>query len=316
MKKNFNNRTHVEGYLYDHSLELKVSGPNSARPGTEYIAGTVEIATDEAKTNIVPVHFTYVTSTTSKGTKNATYATLLDIVTGKLKSIMNNPEDKPVAMLRIDSAIGLNEFFDSRNNDALISARRNEGGFVHVTNILNVDEKERNTFDCDMIITGMAMKEADPERNLPEKAILKGWIFDFRNSLLPLELSVLNPNAIAYFEGLEISTKNPTFTHLRGRQVSEVVAKTITEESSFGEPYVREVKNTRKDFVVTWAANMPYEWDDPSTVTVNELKELMAARETYLATLKQRNDEYKNSRNAAAAAPVTPEAIVNTGFNF
>ena len=30
------NRTHVEGYLYQHTLELKESGPNSKNPGTKF----------------------------------------------------------------------------------------------------------------------------------------------------------------------------------------------------------------------------------------------------------------------------------------
>ena len=44
MKKNMNNRSHIEGLLYQHSLELKVSGENSKNPGTEFISGTIEIA--------------------------------------------------------------------------------------------------------------------------------------------------------------------------------------------------------------------------------------------------------------------------------
>lgn len=47
-------------------------------------------------------------------------------------------------------------------------------------------------------------------------------------------------------------------------------------------------------------------------MTVAELNELIAKRETYLATIKQRQDEYKASKNAAATAP----AIDNSGFNF
>ena len=50
------NRTHIEGYLYEHALEKKVTGPNSKNPGTEFISGTVSIATDDAMTNIVPIH--------------------------------------------------------------------------------------------------------------------------------------------------------------------------------------------------------------------------------------------------------------------
>lgn len=36
--------------------------------------------------------------------------------------------------LRVDSAIGLNEFFSTRTGtEELVSVKRNEGGFVHVT---------------------------------------------------------------------------------------------------------------------------------------------------------------------------------------
>ena len=56
MKKMIN-ATHIEGLLYEHKLELRESGPNSKNPGTQFIMGTVDIATDDACTNIVPVHF-------------------------------------------------------------------------------------------------------------------------------------------------------------------------------------------------------------------------------------------------------------------
>lgn len=311
MKANFINRTHIEGRLYQHTLELKTSGPNSANPGTEYISGNIEIATDDNCLNIVPVHFTYVTAVTSKGKVNATYNTLLNIINGKVGTVVADGAEN-AGMYRIDSAIGLNEFYTDRNGkEELISAKRNEGGFVHEVTALDADEKVRNTFETDMIITSTRMVEADEERNLPEKLIIRGVIFDFRKAILPVEFSVLNSNAISYFEGLEPSNQNPVFTKVRGRQVSEVIVRTITEESAFGEDYVREVKNTRKDFVITSAQKEPYEWDDEKTITAAELKEAMAARETYLATVKQRQDEYKASK----ANPVVAPTAVG-GFDF
>ena len=39
----------------------------SKNPGTPFITGTISIATDDAMTNIVPVHFTYVTATFGSG---------------------------------------------------------------------------------------------------------------------------------------------------------------------------------------------------------------------------------------------------------
>lgn len=304
------NKTRIDGRLYQHSLELKESGPNSKTPGTKFISGNVEIATDNDITNIVTVHYTYVTATTSTGKSNATFNVLKDIIDGKLGSVMANGADN-AAVITIDSAIGLNEFFSDRNGkEELVSAKRNEGGFAVVKSAADEDETKRNTFDVDMIITGTRMIDADPEKDLPEKMILRGAIFDFRNSLLPIELSVVNPRAISYFESLEITQRNPVFTRLQGRQVSEVVTREVIEESAFGDPVVKKFASTRKDWVVTWAASEPYAWDDESTITAAELTKAMSDRETYLATLKQRQDEYKASKNQPAAAPT------NQGFNF
>lgn len=310
--KKMTNTTHIEGLLYEHKLELRESGPNSKNPGTKFIMGTVDIATDDACTNIVPVHFTYVTATTAKGATNATFTTLSNIVDGKYGSVMADGKDKAVK-LRIDSALGLNEFYADRNGqEELVSAKRNEGGFVHVADSLAEDETIRNTFKCDMLITGVKEVEADEEKKLPAKAIVRGAIFDFRGSLMPVEFSAVNPNAIKYFVGLGASNANPTFTCVWGRQVSETIVKEIRTESAFGEDEVREVKNTRKDFVITGASKEPYAWDDESTLTANEVAEAVANRETYLATIKQRQDEYKASKNAAPAAA----APSKTGFNF
>ena len=311
MAKKFINQTHVEGLLYEHALELRESGPNSKNPGTKFIMGTVSIATDDACTNIVPVHFTYVTATTAKGSTNATFTTLMNIVDGKYGTVMANGKDN-AAKLRIDSAIGLNEFYTDRNGkEELVSAKRNEGGFVHLCDALNEDETARNTFKCDMLITGVKEVEADEEKKLPAKAIVRGAIFDFRGALLPVEFSAVNPGAINYFVGLGASQANPTFTCLWGRQVSETVVRQLVTESAFGEDEVREVKNTRKDFVITGAAKETYVWDDESTITAADLTKAIADRETYLATIKQRQDEYKASKAAPAAA-----APAKSGFNF
>ena len=311
MKKMINT-THIEGLLYEHKLELRESGPNSKNPGTKFIMGTVDIATDDACTNIVPVHFTYVTATTAKGATNATFTTLMNIVDGKYGTVMANGKENAVK-LRIDSALGLNEFYTDRNGqEELVSAKRNEGGFVHVADSLAEDETMRNTFKCDMLITGVKEVEADEEKKLPAKAVVRGAIFDFRGALMPVEFSAINPNAIKYFVGLGASNATPTFTCVWGRQVSETIVREIRTESAFGEDEVREVKNTRKDFVITGASKEPYAWDDESTLTATEVAEAVANRETYLATIKQRQDEYKASKNAASAAA----APAKTGFNF
>lgn len=309
--RNVINKSHIEGILYEHALELKVSGPNSKNPNTPFITGTISIATDNAGVNVVPVHFTYVTATTARGGANATFTTLKNIIDGVLGTKMKDGEDK-ACKLRIDSSIGLNEFFSDRNGkEELVSAKRNEGGFVHTCDVLVDDEKARNTFECDMLITGATRIEANEERGLPEKVVVKGAIFDFRKSLLPVEFTALNPNAMNYFEDLGASQKNPVFTKVWGRQVSETIVRTIEEESAFGEPSVREVRNTRRDFVITGAAKEPYVWDDESTMTAQELIDAIAARETYLATIKQRQEEYKASKGAAPAVAAPAQGAFN-----
>ena len=311
MKRMVNN-SHIEGALYQHDLTLKVTGENSKNPGTEFISGNIEIATDDAGINIVPVHFTYVTATTAKGSANATFNVLKNIIDGVYKTVMTDGADN-ATLLRIDSAIGLNEFYTDRSGkEELVSVKRNEGGFVHVTPTIADDERTRNTFECDIIISNVIHVEGDEEKGTTDKATVKGVIFNFRNDLMPVEFSVTNPKAMAYFEDLGASNSNPIFTKIKGRQISESIVRRVEEESAFGEPSIKEYKSTKKDFVITWAMAEPYVWDDDSTITARELTEALAAREIALAEMKRRSDEYKASQGKAPAnAAPAPGA-----FNF
>ena len=124
---------------------------------------------------------------------------------------------------------------------------------------------------------------------------------------MPVEFTCKHPDGITYFEGLEL----PIFTLVEGKQVSEVIIRTIVEQSAFGEDSVREVRSSRKGFEITRANPQPYDWDSEETITVAEIKEFLAQRETDLATMKRRSDEWKAQQNANKA-PVTN----NGGFNF
>lgn len=311
MKNKMINQTHIEGKIYESKLELRESGPNSKNPGTPFIMGNLDIATDDNLTNIVTVHFTYVTEKTAKGSTNATFTVLKNIVDGNVGTVMTVGADE-AGMIRIDSAIGLNDFYTDRDGqETLVSAKRNEGGFAHLITSLTEDENERNKFKTDIVITNVRRVEADEERNTPEKVIVRGAIFDFRKALLPVEFTALNPNAMDYFEGLEASASNPVFTCVWGRQVSQTVVRKLVTESAFGEDEVREIKNTHKDWVITGAAREEYVWDSEESITAAELKNAMSEREVYLAGVKQRSDEYKASRGqASVSAPKTE------GFNF
>lgn len=311
MKNTMKNTTHIEGLLYQHALTLKTSGENSKNPGTQFINGTIDIATDDAMINIVTIHFTYVTAKTKSGSDNATFNTLQNIINGTYGNVTEHGVDK-ATKLRIDSAIGLNEFFSNRNGtEELVSVKRNEGGFVHVVQTLAADEATRNTFECDMIITGAKRIEADEERNSPERVIVKGFVFDFRKALLPVEFTALTSGAMDYFEGLEASQKDPVFTKVWGRQVSQITMVKTVEESAFGGQKVTETPRANRDFVITGASVDPYVWDDEGTITKKEFEKCLADRELALADIKKRQDDY-NASKAQTQAPTGGAS----GFNF
>lgn len=329
MKARLLNSARIEGILYQHSLELKVSGPNSKKPGTEFISGTIDIATNNAMTNIVPIHFTYETvykgkTKDGKDKENPNYTILKNIIDGKVGCYTDPEVGENAAKLRVDSAIGLNEFYSDRSGaEELVSVKRNEGGFVHVVQSISENENQRSTFEADIVIVGVREKEAVEDDNgnvtSPAKAIIDGRIFDFRKSMLPVTFSAINPKAIDYFVGLEASPKNPVFTKVRGQIVSEQITRYIHEESAFGEDSVREVQSSNKDYVVTWAASEPYEFGLEETITFDDLKTAAQARENTLAELKQRRDEYKASQgNAIGNVPKgTPVESLATGeFKF
>lgn len=306
MKKMIN-ATHIEGWVYEHKLEAKVSGDTSKNPGTPFIAGTVGIATDDNCMNVVQVHFTYVTETTKTGKPNNTYIILKNIIDGKIGNVMANGKEN-AGMVRIDSAIGLNEWYDQ--NGQFISVKRNEGGFVHQTNELN-DEAQRATFNTDIVITGCTRLEEDEEKKLPERLIVKGAIFDFRGALLPVEYTVVHPAAMDYFESLDASQSNPTFTRVQGIQVSQTIVKEIVEDSAFGDAKVKPVKSSYRDYVINWAQANSYEWDDEGTLLASELTEAVANREIHKAEIKKRQDEYQASKGSAI-----PAAPAKGGYNF
>ena len=104
------NSYHCEGLVYQHALEAKKSGPQSKKPGTEYITGTVDIATDDDCTNIVQVHYTFVTPLTNKGTENKTYTVLANILNGTFGNVMANGKEN-ATKVRVDTGIALNDFF-------------------------------------------------------------------------------------------------------------------------------------------------------------------------------------------------------------
>ena len=305
MKEKIVNRAHVEGYVYSHKLEKKITGPNAKTPGIEFIRGTLNIATKEDLSNIVTVNFTYETKVRNNGNENGNYEILDKIISNDYKNVIDNGIEV-AKKVRIDTAIGVNDFYD--REDKLVSAQRLDGGFIHEVDVLASEDK-RSTFECDVILGKAVRKEADEEKNLPEKLELRGYIFNFRKEILPVVFSVFNTNAMDYFENLELSEKNPTFTRVKGNMDCLQVKTTKIDEGAFGDT-VTEYTNTRKNYTITWAEKEPKEWDTEETMLASEMIKLLQDREVKLAAVKKDHDEYKKGSTTTSPAPAA------SAFNF
>lgn len=308
------NREHVEGRVYDHNLAIKtVQNRESENFGKEFIGGTLDVATDENCCNIVTVNFSYVTEMTKANKKNDTYAALKRIIeTGK--TIVADGKDN-ATMVKVDTALGLNDFYTNRDGkETLVSAKRNDGGFVHIVDKL-ADESTRNTFEMDMLINGTRLVEADEERHIDaDYLVVKGAVFNFKNAILPVEFIVKNSSGIKYFMNLEASESNLVFSKVWGKINSEVIRTEKEEVSAFGDSKVTQYERTLKEWVITGAANEPYEiGDDKNGITLDELKDALAKREIYLAEVKKKNDDYQASKTAPVKPGVSAQA---GGFNF
>lgn len=313
------NKTHIEGRVYDFTIAEKVTGESSKNPGTKYIGGQLDIATDEACLNVVKVEFTYVTETTKAGKVNATYANLKKIIDSG-KTVLKDGKDA-ATMVKVDSAIGLNDFYTDRNGtEELVSAKRNQGGFVTLVSNLDEDESKRNTFEVDMLINKVTHIDADEEKHIDKDyVVIAGAVFDYRNAILPTSFVVKSDSGMKYFESLDASAQNLVFTKVWGKINSSTIVTRKEEESAFGEPAIKEFSKTIREWVVTGTSkpDSTYEiGDEENGVTVEEIKKLMADREVYLAEQKKKADDYKASKAVGATSSVASAPAAAGGFNF
>lgn len=307
------NTERVEGYIYQHDLSVKqVQNQASSNFGKDFISGNLEVATDEEGLNVIKVHFTYVTETNKSGNKNATYAVLKKIIDENKTWTAVGKEN--ALKVRVDTALALNDFYN--NNDELVSAKTNEGGFVTIVNQL-AEEKLRNTFSVDMVITNVSHIEKDEEKNIEEDYVsVRGAIFNFRNDLLPVDFKVKNVEGMKYFEDLGATNSNPIYTKVWGKIISTTITRTSEVESAFGEAAVRTYSNSNKEWVITGTAKVPYDFGDENILTVEELTKAAQNREVYLAEVKKRAEDYKANKAAGNTTATATTATKTADFKF
>lgn len=314
------NKEIIIGRIYDHSLAVKkVQNTESANFGKDYIGGTLDVATDDAGLNIVTINYTYVTEVTKNGNKNNTYIALKNIIENG-KTILNDGMEAATCV-KCDTSLGLNDFYTNRDGEeVLVSAKRNEMGFISIVNKLP-EEKVRNSFEFDMLINGTRYVEADEEKNISEDyLIVKGAIFNFKKDILPVELVCKDREGIKFFENLDVSPKNMVFTKVWGNIHNETIVKKKVEESAFGESAVKEYERSVKEWIITGTQKEEamYEiGDEKNGITEDEIKTALANREIHLAEVKRKQEEYQASKNAGNTPATNATApAAQGGFNF
>ena len=302
MRKNVN-QVQIAGYVYDHDLSIKVvQNEKSKVYNKEYISGTVQIAVDEDLLNVIPVYFSFVTEETTSGKPNTTYKVLKQIIDDDKTVIKVGKEE--ALKVKLNPSIALNEFI-SRDNQ-LISAKRSENGFASIITNFPTD---KNKFKVDMLVTSAARQEADEERHIDKDyVIIKGYIFDYRNAILPVEFKVTNEQGMGYFEDSNPTPSEPLYTQVWGLIKCETIVTQVTEESAFGEPAVRTYERKNKEWVVTGARPTPYELG--VDITKEELQKAIADRNIAEADVRKRHEEYqasktKNENSFTTVAPKT-----------
>lgn len=299
--KQFDNKVHLEGRIFNHTLQKRVTGEQSKNPGTEYIGGILNIATDENGINIVPVRFTYVTAVYSKsGKPNDTYNVLSQIIENDVTWEKDGKDAAP--QIRIDGDIEINDFMG--RNGEMVEAKGVRGSFVHFANGsfgLNSDENKRNTFEADMLIAAAMPQEVEDGDNYLN---LRGYVFAYRNALVPVVFSIHNPAGITYFEKCDISNENPLLTKVWGNIISTTQEIKTEVESAFGGAQVNVTTRTLRAWEISGCAAEPYEWNDESTITIDDFKQLLADREEVKAEAKRRAEE-RNANAAGSGFPVS-----------
>ena len=318
MKANarFINTEKIEGYVYStgsnfNQLSERETGENSKAPGTEYIAGDLDIAVDEDGLNVITIHYTYVTKTYRSGQVNNTYTALKKIIDNPDRTWINGGKENAFKVQCTGVAIALNDFI--AGDGSKVAAVRNENGFCSIVNELG-SETDRNTFTADMLITKVTHIDADPDKNIPKDFVtVSGAIFGYGPVLLPVSFVVRNEMGMKYFEDLDATPKNPIFTKVWGKINCMTIKTERKEESAFGEAAVQTYERKSREYVITGTAKVPYDFGDEEVLTIADVSKMSQDRQVMLAEVEKRFNE---RQAAKAGGAINQNTIPEGTWNF
>ena len=315
MRKN-ENTMNVEGKIYQFNLEEKVTGEQSKAPGTHYLTGTIDVAIDESLNNIVQVHYSYVAPTYASGKTNNNFTAMKRIMDSG-KTVLTDGYAEATSV-RLNPSFQTNDFYPQGQEEP-VCAPRNEGGFVTLVTpdkMRPEGDSGRNKFSFDIVISNVAEKVPDEG---DEYVTIEGIVFNYNNTAIyPITLTARNKDAMKYFVDLGASKQNPVYTKVWGKIVNIITTSEKTVESAFGEAAVEKVTHRKREYVITGANPVPYEFDTADTITADELKKALQDREVYLASEKKRTEEWRASQSGNGASPATQAAntVSKGSFNW
>lgn len=255
------NGIEMKGRLYDYALESRDTDKGEA------IMGTVTLQVDD-KGTLATVRF-YARPKYSSGKPNRTYNILDEMIAGNYLTVVNDGDEAD--WLAVTGNIDVN-YFVGRNGaktiDDLASAQQIRGSFINANN----KREYQNKWKVDVLITGVAEVEANPEKGYDRYANVSGYIVDdYNERLLNIHFDARKEAAINYMLGLTVSTKEPVFTSAWG-QLLKVSTKKVNK-NVFGageDDDVRETENTR--WVVTGMGE-PYNFGDEADMSAETYEE-------------------------------------------
>jgi hypothetical protein len=176
-----------------------------------------------------------------------------------------------------------------------------------------------------MLITKVTHVDANPEKNIEADFVtVSGCIFGYGTPpvLLPISFVVRNAGGMQHFENLDATNAEPVFTKVWGRVNCNTIKFEKKEESAFGEAAVQTYERKSKEYLITGAAKVPYEFGEDDVLTIEDVNTMSQNRQVMLAEIKKRHDERQANKAAggvnfdANAVTKNSQAVPAGGFTF
>ena len=302
--KNTINKENLEGRLYDFDLSKKtVKNQASNYYGQEFWSGTIQIATDEAGLNVIPVHYTFILPTFGNGKTDSRFSAF-EKITSEEKTWLKVGKEN-AEMIRLTPSGDLNDFYIV-NDDRAVSAQRNEGGFITFIKELAPEGTSRNKFTYDMIINKVTVVEPKEDTDDVLHARIHGVIFNFRGAILPWDLIAYNPKAIEYFEGLGVSSAEPIYTQVWGSIKNTTIKVEKEVENAWGEPMIEYSERTRREWVIEGSKPQLYDFTEED---MTDLQKKIGDRNVHLEEVKSAAIEYANNQKTTTQSTPAPNRM-------